>query len=99
MAGVSTSDGSGLKFFDLSWVRSIFCGLGQTVLIWKNSPKNVKFFNFIPSDKKNPFGSGQKVPRSKAGQAFIYCKSKVSSGRVRSGPISSFNSLDRVVIG
>jgi len=58
--------------------------------IWKISPKNVKFLIFFPCFwiKKNLFGLGQKVPGSKAGWSFIYCGSKVSSGRVRSGPIS-----------
>jgi len=34
-------------------------------------------------------GRVKKVPGSKAGQPLIYCGSKVSSGRVGSGPISS----------
>jgi len=72
------SDGSRSKFFDPG-------GLGQPfmvwVWIWKISPKNVKFSSL--RIKKNLFGSGWKVPRSKAGQPLIYCRSKVSSGRVR----------------
>jgi len=37
--------------------------------------------------EKNLFGSGQKLPGSKAGQPLNYCGSKVSSGQVRSqGP-------------
>jgi len=59
-------------------------GLGQPFMVWvwirKIYPKNVKFFNFLP------FGSGRKVPRSEAGRPLIYCRSKVSSGRVGSGP-------------
>jgi len=74
------SDGSG-QFF----VARV--GSGQPfmvcVRIWKISPKNVKFFNFFP------FGSGQKVPGSKPGRPLIYCGSKVSSGWVGSGPIST----------
>jgi len=64
-------------------------GSGQPFMVWgwfwKISPKNVKFFNFFPLDKKNLSGSGQKVPRSKAGQPLFYFGSKVSSGRVGSG--------------
>jgi len=99
MAGVSTSDRSGSKKFDPGWVGSIFCGLG-----WVGSasfgfgkiPLKMSNFSILSLRvKKNLFGLGQKVPWSKAGQALIYCRSKVSSGRVGSGPISSFNSLDR----
>jgi len=39
---------------------------------------------FFPSGPKNLFGSGQKVPGSKADQPLIYCGSKVSSGLVGS---------------
>jgi len=43
------------------------------------------FSIFFLSGQKNIFGSGRKVPGSKAGQPLIYCESKVSSGRVGSG--------------
>jgi len=46
----------------------------------------LKMSNFFPSDQKNLFGLGQKVLGSKAGWLLIYCGSKVSLGRVRSGP-------------
>jgi len=49
------------------------------------------FSIFFPSDQKNIFGLDQKVPGSKVGQPLIYCGSKVSSGRVGSGPISSLD--------
>jgi len=52
------------------------------VWVWKISPKNPKFFNFFPFGLK-------KVPRSKTGWPLIYCRSKVCSGLVRSGPIST----------
>jgi len=42
-------------------------GLGLDL---ENFPKNVKFFNFFPSDKKNLFRLGQKVSGSKAGQPY-----------------------------
>jgi len=60
-------------------------GSGQPLVrIRKISPKNVKFFNFFPFvSKKNCFGSGRKVPRSKPGRPLICCGSKVSSGRVK----------------
>jgi len=68
-----SSDGSGSKIFDLGRV-----GLGQPSLVWvwvwKISPKNTNFFYFLP------FGSGQKVPGSKARRPFIYSGSKVCSG-------------------
>jgi len=80
------SDGSGSKNFHPGQVRS-----GQPfmvwVWIWKISPNNVKFFKFSIFSfrvKKNLFGSGQKVPGSKAGQPLSYC---------RSGPISSAETL------
>jgi len=63
------------------------------VWIWKISTKNVKFFNFFPFGSKNIFGSGQKVPKSKAGWPLIYCESKVSLGLVGSGPISKLECL------
>jgi len=93
----SCSDGSGSKIFDSGQVRSNFCCLSQVgsdqpslvwVWIWKISSKNVKFLNFCPSSQKNVIWSGQKVPRSKQGRPLIYCRSKVCSGRVGSGPIS-----------
>jgi len=73
----------------VAWV-----GSSQPFMVWvwilKISPKNVTLFNLFPFDpKKNLFGSGQKVPRSKPGRPLIYCGSKVSSGWVGSGPISS----------
>jgi len=49
----------------------------------------LKMSNFFPSNKKIIFGSGQKVPGSKGGRPLIYCRSKVSSGRVGSGQGSS----------
>jgi len=69
---ISDSDGSRSKNFDASWVRSIFCSLGQVglgqpfmvwVWIWKISPKNVKFFNFFPfGSKKISSGRVGKYP-------------------------------------
>jgi len=57
--------GLGQKF--LTRVRSIFCGQvrsGQPLMVWvlvrKSSPKNVKFFNFFPSDKKKSLLVGSK---------------------------------------
>jgi len=37
-------------------------GQPSLVWVWKISPKNIKFFHFIPLNQKNIFGSGQKVP-------------------------------------
>jgi len=51
----------------LTWVGSIFCGLGLVRsaiyglgLNLENSPKRVKIFNFFPSGQKNLFGPGQR---------------------------------------
>jgi len=59
----------------------------------ENFLKNVSFFNFFPLSQKNLFGLGQKVFGSKAGRPLIYCGSKVCSGWVGSGPISSLEPL------
>jgi len=63
-------------------------GLGQPsvvwVWIWKISPKNVKFFNFLPFGSKKSHRVG-----SEPGRPLIYCGSKVCLGRVRSGLIST----------
>jgi len=48
--------------------------------------------------KKNCFGSGQKVPGSKLGRPLIYCGSKVSLGRVGSGPISRVEAPPKVTL-
>jgi len=61
------------------------------VLVWKISPKNPNFSIFAIRVKKNLIGSGQKVPGSKPDRPHIYCGSKVCSGRVGSGPISTLN--------
>jgi len=69
-------------------------GSGRVSNLWfefkmENFPLKCQIFSL--RIKKNLFGSGQKVPRSKAGRPLIYCGSKVSSGRVRSGPITTVN--------
>jgi len=56
-----------LRIFDGGLVESIFCGSGRVgfgqpfmvwVLIWKISPKNGKFFNFLPFGS-NKISSGR----------------------------------------
>jgi len=89
------SDGSGSKIFDPCRVGSIFCGSGRVWFgfeFWKFPLKISNFSIFFPSGKKNLFGSGQKVSWSKPSRPLIYCGSKVSSGRVGSGAISTFAS-------
>jgi len=75
-------------------VNFFWLGSGQPFMVWvrilKISPKNFKFFNFFPFGSKK-IDSGRKVPGSKPGLLLIYCGSKVSSGRVGSGPISTKN--------
>jgi len=94
MSNTNVVMGLGQKFWPgLGQVFVAWVGSGQPFMVrywvWKISPKSIKFFNFFTfGSKKNLFGSGQKVPRSKAGQTLIYCGSKVSSGRVGSRPIS-----------
>jgi len=89
------SDGSGSKFFDPGLFGSIFCGLGWVSHLWfgfefgKFLLKMSNFSIFSLWLKKNLFGLGRKVPGSKMGQPLIYCGSKVGSGRVMSGPIST----------
>jgi len=76
-----TRVGSGQFFVVRVGVRSAIYCLGSNL-------ENFPFQFFFPSGKKNLFGSGQKVPGSKAGWPLIYCGSKVASGWVGSGPIS-----------
>jgi len=96
---VADSDGSGSKFFELGQVGSIIAGrvrLGQPfmvwVWIWKISSKNVKFFNFFPFGLKKFLRVGSKSTGVKGGTAsyLLRVKSKLGSGWVGSGPISSY---------
>jgi len=76
--------------FDPGQVGSIFCGSSQVGsaiyglgLNLENFPYKCQIFQFFSFRvKKNLFGSGQKVPGSKAGWTLIYCGSKVSLGQV-----------------
>jgi len=83
---------SGWVNFFVAWV-----GSGRVSHLWfgfelqKFPLKMSNFSIFLLWVKNNCFRSGQKVPGSKPGQPLIYCRSKVSSGRVGSGPISSGN--------
>jgi len=92
---VRISDGSRSKIFDLGQVGSIFCGSGRVSHLWfgfefqKFPLKMSNFSIFFPSGQKNCFGSGRRVTGSKPGRPLIYSRSKVSSGQVRSRPISS----------
>jgi len=88
-------DGVGSKFFDLGWIGLIFCCSGWVSHLWfgpefRKFP--LKIPNCTPSGRKTFFRFGQKVPGSKTGLPLIYCWSKVSLDRVKSGPISSLNS-------
>jgi len=68
-------------------------GLGQPFLVLygfgKFLLKMAIFSIFCLAGQKNVIGSGRKVPGSQPGRPFIYCGSKVCSGRVGSRPISS----------
>jgi len=77
-----SSDGSG-NFY---WLGSGRVGSAINGLGWnlENFSLKCQIFQFFSLRvKKNLLGSGQKVPGSKAGRPLIYCRSKVSSGRVR----------------
>jgi len=76
---ILTRGGSG-QFF-VAQVMSAIYGLGLNL---ENFPLKMSNFSiFFHSSQKNLFGLGQKVPGSKAGWPLIYCRSKVSSARVR----------------
>jgi len=67
------------------WVRHLWF-----VFEFRKFPLKHQFFQF--------FG-GQKVSASKAGWPLIYCGSKVSSGQVRSEPISTLQKTKDVQHG
>jgi len=67
-----TRDGSG-------WVSHYWFGVDFGKFLLKMANFSISF----PLGQKNLFGSGQKVPGSKAGEPLIYCGSKVSSVQVR----------------
>jgi len=73
------SDGSRSTFCGLGWVSHLWFGFES----WKFPPKMSNFSIFSFQVNNYLFGSGQKVPGSKAGRPLINCGSKVSSGRVR----------------
>jgi len=76
---MDSSGGSRSKNFDPGWVSHLWFGFA----FGKFPLKMSNFSIFSLRVKKNILGSGPKVPRSKADQPLIYCRSKVSSGRVR----------------
>jgi len=82
------NDGSGSKFFDPGQVNFLRLGSGQPsmVLVWKISPKNVKFFIFLPLVQKKSLWVGSKSTRVK-GRLASYLL------RVGSGPISNINEI------
>jgi len=70
-------------------------GSGHPFMVWvlisKISTKNVKFFNFFPSDQKISLRVGSESTRVVAGSAsyLLWVKSKLEFGRVRSCQIRS----------
>jgi len=81
-----SSDGSGSKYFDPGQVGSIFCGSGRVRHLWfgfEFEKFALKMSIFCPSGQKKSLRVGSEV-----GRPLIYCRSKVSSDRVGSGPIS-----------
>jgi len=88
--------GPGLKF--LSWVGSdqffvVQIGSGQPsmVCVWKISTKNLPIFQIFSLQVRS------KSTRDKGGSAsyFLWVKSKLGSGLVRSGPISTVDALNK----
>jgi len=63
--------------FGSGWVSHPWFGFG----LGKFTLTTLNFSIFYLRVKKYLFGSGQKVPGSKAGRLLIYFGSKVSSGR------------------
>jgi len=78
------SDGSGSKIFNPGWVSHLWFGFefGRFPLKMSN------FSIFFLWTKQISSGRVKKYLGSKAGWPLIYCRSKVSSTRVGSGPIS-----------
>jgi len=77
MQCICSRDGSGSKIFDPGRVSHLWFGFE-----FGNLPRKMSNFSiFSLRVKKNLFGSGQKVPGSKASRPLIYCGSKVSSGQ------------------
>jgi len=80
-------------------------GSGRVSHLWfglefeKFQQKMSNFSIFSLLIKKNRFGLGRKVPGSKPGWPLIHCGSKVSSGQVRSRPISTLSPLRYIVHG
>jgi len=83
-----------VNFCGWGWVRS-----GWVSHLWfgfefgKFPHKMSNFSIFFLLGQKNLSGSGQKVTGSKVGQTLIYCRSKVSSGRAGSRPISTHHTV------
>jgi len=78
-----TNDGSG----------SIFCGSGRVSHLWlgfefgKFPLKTSNISIFCPSGQKKSLWVGSESTRVGGGSPLIYCRSKVSSGRVESGRV------------
>jgi len=78
------SDGSGLNFCCSGQVSYFWFGYG-----FGNFPLKIPNFSiFCPADQKNIIGSGQKVPGSQPGWAFLFTLGQ-KYVRVGSGPISN----------
>jgi len=83
--------GQGQKI--MTRVGSIICCSGRVSHLWfgfefgKFPLQTSNFSIFFPSGQKKSLRAGRKVPRSKAGQLFIYFGSKVSLGKVGSGQV------------
>jgi len=99
----NNSDWSGSKIFDLVQVNILWFGLGQVSHLWfgfEFGKYPLKMSNFsifsLQHQKKISSGRVKKYP----GQPLIFCGSKVSSNRVRSGhgPSLKNNLLNLVIL-
>jgi len=76
-----------MGIFDPGWVKFLLLGSGLPslvwVCIWKISPKNVKFFNFLPfgSKKCHWVGSKRTPFRAMSASYLLRVKSMFGSGQ------------------
>jgi len=99
--------GPGQKFLTRVGLGQFFVarvGSGQPFLFgleFRKFPlKTANFSIFFPSGQKKLLRVGSESTRVKAGSAsyLLWVKSKLGSGRVGSGPISSLLALDTIIV-
>jgi len=70
---------------NICWLGLVGLGQPSMVWVWKFSTKNVKKFNFFPSNKKKSLLVGSKITQVKDGSSsyLLRVKSMLGPGRVR----------------